>query len=114
MTRDAVHEVAQGRVWLGSKGKEIGLVDEMGDLNDAIIAAAEKANLDNYRTSEYPRVKEPIQQFIEQITGEEEASFTDHFVKEEFGELYPYLKELSEVKKMEGVQARLPFVIQPF
>lgn len=114
MTRDEVHEVAQGRVWLGSKGKEIGLVDVMGGLNDAIAAAAEKANLEKYRTSEYPRVKEPFQQMLEQFTGAEEANFQEHFIKRELGELYPYLKELSEVKSMEGPQARMPFVIPSF
>ena len=95
MSRDEVHEIAQGRVWLGSKGKEIGLVDVMGGLNDAIAAAAEKANLgDTYRTSEYPRVKEPLQQMIEKFTGAEEANFEEHFIKKELGELYPYIKEL--------------------
>jgi len=114
MSRDAVHEVAQGRVWLGTKGQEIGLVDVMGDLNDAITAAAEKANLEKYRTSEYPRVKEPFQQMIDQFTGAEEANFEEHFIKKELGDLYPYIKELSEVKKMKGPQARLPFVFPSF
>ena len=114
MSRDAVHEIAQGRVWLGTKGQEIGLVDVMGDLNDAIVAAAEKANLDNYRTSEYPRVKEPLQQMIDQFTGAEEANFQEHFIKKELGELYPYIKELSEVKRMKGPQARMPFVLPKF
>ncbi len=115
MSRDAVHEIAQGRVWLGSKGKEIGLVDVMGGLDDAIAAVAEKANLgEKYRTSEYPRVKEPFQQMIDRFTGVEEANFEEHFIKKELGELYPYIKELSEVKRMKGPQARLPFVLPSY
>lgn len=113
MSRDAVHEIAQGRVWLGSKGKEIGLVDVMGDLNDAITAAAESAGLDdNYRTSEYPRTKDPMQQLVDKFSGAEEANFENYFIKKEFGALYPYLKELNEIKKMKGPQARLPFVLK--
>ena len=116
MTRDEVHEIAQGRVWVGTKAQEIGLVDVMGGLNDAIAAAAEKANLDSYRTSEYPRVKEPFQQLLEDLTGAEEAkaSIQEHFIKRELGDLYPFIKELSEVKAMKGPQARMPFVIPSY
>jgi protease-4 len=43
-----VHEIAQGRVWTGEKALELGLVDQLGDLNDAIVVAAELANLEEY------------------------------------------------------------------
>lgn len=49
MSFDAVHEVAQGRVWTGSKAQELGLVDSLGNLNDAVVAAARLADLDDYR-----------------------------------------------------------------
>ena len=48
MDVDAVHEVAQGRVWTGEKAEQLGLVDELGDLNDAINAAARLADIENY------------------------------------------------------------------
>ncbi len=57
MTRDQVHEVAQGRIWLGAKAKELGLVDVLGNLDDAVEICAKKANLKNYKLSVYPRVK---------------------------------------------------------
>ena len=47
-TPAAVHEIAQGRVWTGEKALELGLVDQLGDLNDAIVVAAELANLEEY------------------------------------------------------------------
>jgi protease-4 len=47
-TPAAVHEIAQGRVWTGEKALELGLVDQLGDLNDAIVVAAELANLEDY------------------------------------------------------------------
>ncbi|OUS17214.1 signal peptide peptidase SppA [Gammaproteobacteria bacterium 50_400_T64] len=43
-----IHEIAQGRVWTGRKAKELGLVDELGSLDDAIAAAAKIADLDDY------------------------------------------------------------------
>lgn len=48
MTLAQVDAVAQGRVWSGAKAKELGLVDELGNLNDAISAAAELAKLSDY------------------------------------------------------------------
>lgn len=50
MTLEQVDAIAQGRVWSGKKAKELGLVDELGNLTDAIIAAAQLANLDSYDT----------------------------------------------------------------
>jgi len=50
MTVEQVDAIGQGRVWSGTNAKEIGLVDELGDIEDAILAAAELAELeeDNY------------------------------------------------------------------
>ena len=48
LTPAAVHEIAQGRVWTGEKALELGLVDQLGDLNDAITVAAKMANLGDY------------------------------------------------------------------
>ncbi|MEZ0148034.1 MAG: signal peptide peptidase SppA [Candidatus Reddybacter sp.] len=47
-TPDSIHGIAQGRVWTGRKAKELGLVDELGGLDEAIAAAAELAELDDY------------------------------------------------------------------
>lgn len=48
MDVDAVHAVAQGRIWTGGKAQELGLVDELGDLEQAISAAANLANIEDY------------------------------------------------------------------
>ncbi len=50
MTLAQVDAIAQGRVWTGQKAKELGLVDELGDLTDAVVAAAKRAKLDKYET----------------------------------------------------------------
>ena len=55
---DSTKIIAQGRVWTGRKAKEIGLVDELGDLDDAVALAAKQAKIDSYSTSEYPYIKE--------------------------------------------------------
>lgn len=49
MTLEEVDNIAQGRVWVGTQALEIGLVDELGGLSDAITAAAEMAELSDYK-----------------------------------------------------------------
>ncbi|RUO22350.1 signal peptide peptidase SppA [Aliidiomarina iranensis] len=51
MTTAAVHEVAQGRVWTGSRALELGLIDSIGELDDATSRAAELAGLENYNVT---------------------------------------------------------------
>lgn len=112
MTRDAVHEIAQGRVWTGLKAKEIGLVDEIGGLDEAITAAQELAGLEKYRMKEYPLIKDPMEQIIEDIMGKKDAAIKAEFVKTEFKELYPYYKKMKTLKEMKGAQMRMPFEIE--
>ena len=60
MTRDEVHAVAQGRIWSGRKAVEIGLVDKLGTLDDAIASAATLAGIEEYRIKEYPVFQNPL------------------------------------------------------
>lgn len=113
MSRDAVNEIAQGRVWTGEKAREIGLVDRLGSLQDAINMAGRMAGVDEYRTVEYPTVKEPLQALIEELTGQEDETRYRSTVRSQLGEWYPYYKLLDEIRSSNGTQARLPVVI-PF
>ena len=54
MTKEAVNEIAQGRVWTGEDALKLGLVDVLGGLEDAIAIAANKAGLNNYQITELP------------------------------------------------------------
>lgn len=116
MTRDQVHEIAQGRVWTGNKAKELGLVDKIGTLDDAIAIAADLADIEDYRLSEYPKIKDPFMQLLEEFLGEEETRTkvkADLMLKSELGALYPYYKHVKEIQSYKGVQARLPLIL-PF
>jgi signal peptide peptidase SppA, 36K type len=64
MTRDEVHTLAQGRVWPGSLALEVGLVDELGTLDDALAALAEEAGIDSYEIERYPEAKDPIEELF--------------------------------------------------
>jgi len=112
MSRDSVHAIAQGRIWVGEKAKQIGLVDEIGSLADAVISAAELAGVDNYRILEYPVQKEPLQEFIEELTGQKDNDgIRSKLMQRELGGYYLHYKEIKAMFEMKGVQARLPLFI---
>ncbi len=112
LSRDAVNEIAQGRVWTGKKALGIGLVDRIGNLEDAIASAAILADVKDYRIAEYPRIKEPIQQWIDELTGNSETR-TQRIIRAQLGEMYPYYQFVRELQNSRGMQARLPFIV-PF
>jgi len=72
LKREVVEEIAQGRVWSGTEAIKLGLVDELGGLDDAVAFAVKQAKLGpDYRLVEFPRSKElmeAVQEFIEKIT----------------------------------------------
>lgn len=70
MTLKQVDAVAQGRVWSGKKAKELGLVDELGNLTDAIVAAAQLAKLDKYDTLIIEKEVSERHKFIQKFMGE--------------------------------------------
>ncbi|MBC8487196.1 MAG: signal peptide peptidase SppA [Bacteroidetes bacterium] len=107
MTNEEVNEIAQGRVWSGVDALKIGLVDELGGLDDAIRKAVDLAALEDYRLIELPRQKELFEQIMEDIIGETKLKF----LEKELGKNYRYYNYIKEVNQIKGVQARLPFEI---
>jgi len=109
MTRDAVHEVAQGRVWTGQRAIDKGLVDKSGDLQRAIASAVKLAELEDYRVVNYPQVKDPFTQLLEEFMGADANVKAKWLMKSQFPRLYPHYKVATEMRDMHGVQARMPF-----
>jgi protease-4 len=107
MSVDAVDEVGQGRVWSGTNAKEIGLVDVLGGLNDAIEIAAKMAGSDDYMVKEYPKQKDPLQQILDDFG----ASASLEGVLVNNTQLSPYFKHLRSLSKMKDIQMRLPYDI---
>lgn len=99
-----IETIAQGRVWTGTQGLELGLVDEIGGLDEAIAYAAKTANLKEFYTKAYPEEKS-MQEKIAEAFGDAKANW----VKQELGEQYEVYKTLEWVKKTRGVQARMVY-----
>lgn len=107
MTTAEVDSIGQGRVWSGEDALEIGLVDVLGGVGDAIEIAANMAEVENYRVIEYPAQKDPFEEFMNELSGKGEEAF----LKRRLGQHYKYVKDVEELMRMEGVQARLPYHI---
>ena len=73
-TSAEIHEIAQGRVWTGRKAKELGLVDELGSLDDAIAAAAKIADLDDYELIDIVPSLDFRQQLLKQLAQKVQTS----------------------------------------
>ena len=108
MTAESVDSIGQGRVWSGTSAQKIGLVDEIGGLNDAIKGAADLAGVDKYSIRELPVIEDPYTRILSQLGGE----IRMNILKRELGESVKYYNMVQEIKEMSGIQARLPYFIE--
>lgn len=108
LTRDQVDAIAQGRVWTGTDAKRLGLVDELGGLEDAIAAATGLAGLDDPRIVELPKQKELIEQILEDLKGGANAWAVTQVLGDDARTLRSY-KQASEARRQMGILARMPF-----
>lgn len=108
MTQAEVDSIGQGRVWTGLQAKENGLVDEIGDLDDAIAEAARLANLEDYRTKDFPKLIDPMEELMKGLSGGAEATI----MARELGVDIRYIDEIRKVQallKGDRMQMRMPF-----
>jgi protease IV len=108
MTTSQVDSIGQGRVWSGIDALKIGLVDELGGIDEAILYAADLANITDYKTTELPIQKNPLDELIKQLNGEISM---DKIVIKKLGVYGEYFNFISNLDKKDQIQARLPFLI---
>ena len=109
MEQSAVDEIGQGRVWAGADALELGLVDALGNMDDAIAKAAELAKLDNYKLIYFPKKKDFWTKLMEKTDNDNNVQAV---IKHELGDQYYIYEGLQQLKKAEGVQALMPLQIQ--
>ncbi|MCC3414916.1 MULTISPECIES: signal peptide peptidase SppA [unclassified Microcoleus] len=112
LPKNKVQEIAQGRVWSGTAAKQLGLVDEIGGLEDAVREAAKQAKLgDDWQLEEYPKRRSLEEQILERISGVrvvKPATKLDPLS----AEVKKMQDELAVIKSMndpQGIYVRLPF-----
>ena len=100
-----IAKIAEGRVWTGSKAKEIGLVDELGDLDKAVEIAAQKAGLTHYSVKAYPEATGIVEKLMDM--GKED--YMEAMTRKTLGGYYNSIKFIRNIGNCDHVQARLPF-----
>ncbi|WP_293746908.1 signal peptide peptidase SppA [uncultured Paraglaciecola sp.] len=95
MSKEQVDQIAQGRVWIGDTALELGLVDELGYLEDGVKAAAELANLETYDTQYIQRSMSKSELFWKELFQSVSVSFDGAFEMEKSSTILSLVKELT-------------------
>lgn len=104
MNRNEVHEVAQGRVWTGQDASQRGLVDQLGDLQDAVVRAAELAEIEEYRLLNYPKPKDLFQVLFQSA---------DASVRSWLSDTIPFYGEHKQVEDLVRHHANRNWAVMP-
>lgn len=107
MSVEEVEKIAQGHVWLGQDALKIKLVDQLGDLDEAIAKAAQLAKQKEYHPAYYPGKADWMTQLMESTTGK--GSYLDEQLRLTLGELYEPMMLLKNINQHNAIQARIPF-----
>ncbi|MGN8069159.1 signal peptide peptidase SppA [Mucilaginibacter sp. SG564] len=108
-TQEYINSIGQGRVWTGEQALKNGLVDRLGNINDAIASAAKKANIKNYNLVAYPEQKS----FLNQLSGDVTAEARCRILQSELGDNYKVYEQIKSVTQMMRTpQARMPYSIE--
>ena len=107
-----VAQIAQGRVWSGQDAKKLGLIDEIGGIDDAIKYAAKQAKLQNdWEVEEYPKARSLEKRILEKLTNDErtqQKKLTDPLTAE-FLKIQADFAVLKSMNDPRGIYVRLPF-----
>src|SRR5690606_31969959 len=108
LSKSTVDSIGQGRVWSGRQALANGLVDRLGNIQDAVDVAARKAGLEQYRFVYDSTVASPFDSFL----GASSDRISTWLSQRELGEYYRYYRDLKSGLQLRGIQARLPFTLE--
>ena len=109
MSVEDVEKIAQGHVWLGQDALKIKLVDELGDLDEAVAKAAQLAKLKEFYPAYYPGKADWLEQLMNSDTGN---SLLDEQLRLTLGELYEPFMLLKNINQHHAIQARIPYTLK--
>ena len=106
MEVEELKKYASGRVWSGIEAKDRGLVDELGGIDKAVEVATGLAHIEeDYKISYFPQKKSFFEKIMEDFQNDSKIKA----LKAELGPYYNVYNQVKNIKKLEGIQARLPF-----
>lgn len=106
-TKAQVDSIGGGHVWIGTDAVKNGLADRLGSFNDAIVAAAAKAKLSDYKVVEYPEKIDPLKSLLS--TAKDNVSL--YYAKKEFGENFHLYQQMKKAIVQSGIQAKADYEI---
>lgn len=105
---EQIDAIGQGRIWSGTDALEIGLIDKLGGLDDAIEIAKNMAGLDEkYRIVELPKLEDPIEKILKNLT----QGVTERSIERKLGIYQEYYHSLKYLYENNGILTRMPFDI---
>jgi protease IV len=108
-TQAYINSIGQGRVWTGAQAVNLGLVDKLGNISDAITCAARKANISDYEIVNYPEQKSIFNKLGQSFSSEMKT----RAIKSELGDNYRYYEQIKGVTQMMRTpQMRLPYDVE--
>ncbi|MDR3328047.1 MAG: signal peptide peptidase SppA [Prevotellaceae bacterium] len=107
MSIDGIKAIAEGRVYSGTDALKLGLVDFLGNLDDAIKFAAEQAKISSYSLRYFPEQDDFMTQIMEAFS----TSVANNILKNNLGENYLLFDNLKKAQSMYGIQALMPVEI---
>ncbi len=107
---EQIDEVGGGRIWSGKRAKQIGLVDELGTLNDAINYAAKQAKLNKFNVAPYPKKVSEFEQLFKDM---EENEISTRLIKNKIGkENYKIFEQIINPKLQSEVMMEMPYQVK--
>ncbi|WP_333853358.1 signal peptide peptidase SppA [Epilithonimonas sp.] len=107
---EQIDAIGGGRIWSGVRGKEIGLVDELGSLQDAVNYAAKSANLKTYGVAAYPA---KVSKFEQIFSAETEEDFSTRMIKNKIGkENFKIFQHITDPNTKSAIMMESPFSIK--
>lgn len=108
MSQDAIKAIAEGRVWTGMHAKKLGLVDQLGGIDDAIAVAKKKAKIDEASIVAYPGKASFLDNLINEAKGN---TYADAQMQAALGEYYNMFSVMRNCTSKQGIQASLPYYL---
>ncbi len=110
LSQDSIKVIGEGRVWTGVHAKKLGLVDQLGSLEDAIAVAKKKAKIEECTVKDYPAQKSFIEQLMEDKAPENSIAETQ--LKQTLGDFYDIYREAKTIQSKDRIQAALPYKLK--
>lgn len=108
---EKMEQIAEGRVWTGNQALEIGLVDALGGLEDAVRDAATLASVADYSIKDYPRKQSAFDQFFKNQKEEIAIKAMQSYLGSDF-QLMKAVKEIKDMKQQDFIQARIEYDLE--